>query len=60
MSRLYSHGIAIHGGAHEDIVVVVVGDDLLHSGGGVGLELGNGLGAGAGLLELLEELLEVG
>ncbi|KAJ5359697.1 uncharacterized protein N7496_012110 [Penicillium cataractarum] len=39
--------------------VVVVGNDLLHGGGGVLLELVDGLSAGAGLLELLVELLEV-
>lgn len=58
--HVYSHSITVHGGAHEDIVVVVVGDNLLHGGGGVGLELLDGFLAGTGLLELLEELLEVG
>jgi hypothetical protein len=57
--RCYSHGITVHGGAHEDIVVVVVGNDLLHGDGGVLLELVDALGAGASLLELLEDLLEV-
>jgi hypothetical protein len=57
--RCYSHGITVHGGAHEDIVVVVVGNDLLHGNRGVLLELIDGLGAGAGLLELLEDLLQV-
>lgn len=31
------HGITVHGLAHENIVVVPVGDDLLHSAGGLGL-----------------------
>ena len=29
------HGITVHGLAHENIVVVVVGKDLLHSAGGL-------------------------
>ena len=31
------HGIAVHGLAHKNIVVVPVGKDLLHGAGGLGL-----------------------
>lgn len=53
------HGITVHGLAHEDIVVVVVAGDLLDGTGGTTLELSNGIGAGASLLQLLEDLLDV-
>lgn len=53
------HGIAVHGLAHQDIVVVVVGGDLLESDGSALLELIDGLGGGTGLLKLLENLLNV-
>ena len=48
------HSITVHGLAHEDIVVVVVGEDLLDTGGGVGLELIDGLLGGTLLGELGE------
>ena len=54
-----SHGITIHLLAHEDIVVVVVGRNLLDGAGSVRLELFDGLSAGTGLLELLQNLLDV-
>lgn len=54
------HGTAIHGGTHEDIVVVVVGKDLLDSGGSTGLELLDGLFGGTVLLELVVDGLDVG
>lgn len=58
------HGFTVRGLAHENIVVVPVGKDLLHSSGGLGLP---GLLGGfriSGLSELgrriLVKLLEVG
>lgn len=54
------HGITVHGLAHQDIVVVIVGKDLLHGGGGTGLELANALLGDTVLLHLLHDLLEVG
>lgn len=53
------HSITIHALAHENVVVVVVGADLLDSGRSTTLELGNLLCAGFLLLETLEDLLDV-
>lgn len=53
------HGVTVHGLAHQDIVVVVVGRDLLDGAGGVGFELGDGVLV-ALLLQRLEDLLDVG
>lgn len=53
------HGITVHGLAHENIVVVVVGSNLLESNGSALLELFDGLSGGTGLLKLLEKLLDV-
>lgn len=54
------HGVAVHGRAHQHVVVIVVGEDLLDGGGGAGLELLDGLLAGTLLLELVVEVLDVG
>lgn len=57
------HSITVHGLAHENIVVVPVGKDLLHSASGLGLPLLLSLCGIRGLSELgggiLVELLEV-
>lgn len=53
------HGVAVHGRAHQHVVVVVVGEDLLDGIGGTGLELLDGLLAGTLLLELVVEVLDV-
>lgn len=54
------HGIAIHRLAHQDVVVVVVGQDLLDGSGGLGLELLDRLLGGTLLLELVVDTLDVG
>jgi hypothetical protein len=54
------HGVAVHGLAHQHVVVVVVGEDLLDGGGGAGLECLDGLLAGALFLELVVDTLNVG
>lgn len=54
------HSTAVHRGAHQDIVVVVVGKDLLHGTGSTALELLDGLLGGTVLLELVVDLLDVG
>lgn len=56
---MHVHGIAIHGLAHQDIVVVIVGGDLLEGDGSTLLELVNGLGGSTILLELLQDLLDI-
>lgn len=53
------HSVTVHALTHQDIVVVVVGGDLLHSNGSVLLELINSLLGGAAALEMLQDLLEV-
>lgn len=53
------HGVTVHGLAHQDVVVVVVGQDLLDGVGGAGLELLDGLLRGTPLLELVVDLLDV-
>lgn len=57
------HSITVHGLAHENIVVVPVGQDLLHSASGLGLPgLLSGLriiGLGEARSGVLVELLEV-
>lgn len=58
------HSITVHGLAHENIVVVPVGNDLLHSAGSLGLPgLLSGLriiGLGEARSGVLVELLKVG
>lgn len=58
------HGITVHGLAHENIIVVPVGKDLLHSASGLGLPHLLSLCRIRGLSELgggiLVELLKVG
>jgi hypothetical protein len=54
------HGVAVHGLTHEHVVVVVVAEDLLDGSGGTALEGLDGLFAGALLLELVVDTLNVG
>lgn len=53
------HSVTVHGLAHENVVVVVVTEDLLNSGGGTGLELIDLLLRGTLLGKLGEDLLHV-
>lgn len=54
------HGITVHGGTHEHIVVVIVAQDLLDTGGGALLEGIDRLSGSTLLGELGEDLLHVG
>jgi len=55
---VHLHGIAVHGLAHQDVVVVVVAENGLHSSGSLALPLLSLLSVHA-LGGLLVELLEV-
>lgn len=59
-SKMFNvHGIAVSGGTHENIVVVVVSHELLDSSGSTRLELLDLIGGSVLLLELVEDLLHV-
>lgn len=54
------HAVGVHGLVHEDVVVVVVGKDLLDGGGSGTLEFLDGLLRGTLFLELVVDALDVG
>lgn len=54
------HTVGVHGLVHEDVVVVVVGKDLLDGGGSAGLEFLDFLVGGAFFLEFVVDGFDVG
>lgn len=60
IGKINVHSIAVHGLTHQDIVVVVVGKDLLDGSGSTGLELIDGLLGGTSLGQSGKDLLHVG
>lgn len=54
------HAIGVHGLVHKDIVVVVVGKDLLDSCGSAGLEFLDFLFGGTFFLEFIVDGFDVG
>lgn len=54
------HAVGVHRLVHEDIVVVVVGEDLLDGSGSATLEFLDGFFGGTVFLELVVDALDIG